>query len=815
MAVKNMPRERIEKYVPRPIEDKWANEWARTGLHETPNELPGKPNFYFLTMYPYPSGQVHVGHWYATAPADCAARFLRMRGNNVLFPMGFDAFGLPAENAAIRNKMHPAEWTESNMAHMRSQFRAMGAMIDWRREVVTCYPEYYRWNQWLFLKLLENGLAYRANAPVNWCPKDRTVLANEQVIGGRCERCETPVEKRALEQWFFRITKYADELLSFEGIDWPERVRVMQTNWIGRSEGAEMAFPVEGHEGAEIRFFTTRPDTVFGATFVVLAPEHPLVAKITAPDRREVVEAYVERAARESEIERTAQGADKTGVATGAYARNVFTDELVPIWIADYVLASYGTGAIMAVPGHDERDFAFAQKYGLDIREVISPDGTEHASLAEPYMGEGVMVRSGELTGRRSEDGKRAVAEEAKRSAIGGPSVTYRLRDWLISRQRYWGTPIPIVYCDRCGTVPVPYEQLPVVLPRDAEFNVEGGNPLAKVDAFVRTTCPNCAGPARRETDTMDTFVDSSWYMYRYLDPKIATAFMDKEIGRKWLPVSQYTGGIEHAILHLLYMRFVCKALRDLGELWFDEPALRLQNQGMIVFDSRKMSKSRGNVVGPDEYVARYGADTLRMFTMFMGPWTQGADWDSAGIDGVSRFLHGVWRLALSARVPGERDEALERDIHRAVQKVTTDIEHYHFNTAVAALMVLRSRLAESAGPTRDEGIRTLLLLLAPFAPFMAEELWARRGGTYSVHTQPWPTYDPDIAKAEEVVLVVQVDGKVRDRLTVAAGVSEDAARSAALASEKVQERLRGREVVKVIVVPGRLVSIVTRPAAG
>ena len=815
MAVKNMPRERIEKYVPRPIEDKWANEWARTGLHETPNELPGKPNFYFLTMYPYPSGQVHVGHWYATAPADCAARFLRMRGNNVLFPMGFDAFGLPAENAAIRNKMHPAEWTESNMAHMRSQFRAMGAMIDWRREVVTCYPEYYRWNQWLFLKLLENGLAYRANAPVNWCPKDRTVLANEQVIGGRCERCETPVEKRALEQWFFRITKYADELLSFEGIDWPERVRVMQTNWIGRSEGAEMAFPVEGHEGAEIRFFTTRPDTVFGATFVVLAPEHPLVAKITAPDRREVVEAYVERAARESEIERSAEGADKTGVATGAYARNVFTDELVPIWIADYVLASYGTGAIMAVPGHDERDFAFAQKYGLDIREVISPDGTEHASLAEPYMGEGVMVRSGELTGRRSEDGKRAVAEEAKRSAIGGPSVTYRLRDWLISRQRYWGTPIPIVYCDRCGTVPVPYEQLPVVLPRDAEFTVEGGNPLAKVDAFVRTTCPNCAGPARRETDTMDTFVDSSWYMYRYLDPKIATAFMDKEIGRKWLPVSQYTGGIEHAILHLLYMRFVCKALRDLGELWFDEPALRLQNQGMIVFDSRKMSKSRGNVVGPDEYVARYGADTLRMFTMFMGPWTQGADWDSAGIDGVSRFLHGVWRLALSAPVPGERDEALERDIHRAVQKVTTDIEHYHFNTAVAALMVLRSRLAESAGPTRDEGIRTLLLLLAPFAPFIAEELWARRGGTYSVHTQPWPTYDPDIAKAEEVVLVVQVDGKVRDRLTVAAGVSEDAARSAALASEKVQERLRGREVVKVIVVPGRLVSIVTRPAAG
>ena len=801
--------ERIEKYVPADVEKKWAAEWARTGLYQTPDEAPARPNFYFLTMYPYPSGSVHVGHWYAYAPADCAARFVRMRGHTVLFPMGFDAFGLPAENAAIRNKMHPARWTEENMEHMRGHFRAMGAMIDWRREVVTCYPEYYRWNQWIFLKLLENGLAYRASAPVNWCPKDQTVLANEQVVAGRCERCETPVVKRDLEQWFFRITKYADELLEFDGIDWPERVRVMQTNWIGRSEGAEIAFPVDGHD-ATIRFFTTRPDTIYGATFMVLAPEHELVARATTPPRKAEVEAYVAKARQESEIERTAEGVEKTGVFTGAYARNVLTDERIPIWIADYVLATYGTGAIMAVPAHDDRDFAFARKYGLEIREVVSPDGTEHESVDAPYTGEGTMVRSGAFTGTRTEEGKAKVAEEAKRRGIGGPSVTYRLRDWLISRQRYWGTPIPIVYCERCGTVPVPYDQLPVVLPRDAEFSTEGGNPLAKVEGFVRTTCPRCDGPARRETDTMDTFMDSSWYMYRYLDPKNDRAFMAEAPGRRWLPVDQYTGGIEHAILHLLYMRFIAKALRDLGELWFGEPALRLRNQGTIVFDSKKMSKSRGNVVGPDEYIARHGADTLRMFTMFMGPWTEGADWDPSGMEGVSRFLHGIWRLALSKPVAGPPDPALEREIHRTIQKVTHDLERYRFNTAVAALMKLRTSLERAAGPTRDEGIRTLVLLLAPFAPFVAEELWARRGGPYSVHTQKWPEYDAELAKAEEVLLVVQVDGRVRDRLTVPAGLSDDAAQAAALASEKVKAHVGARRVARVVVVPDRLVSIVT-----
>jgi len=806
-------KERTERYDPATIEPKWLDEWERSGLHETPDDPPaGKGNFYFLTMFPYPSGEVHIGHWYAFTPADTAARFMRMRGHNVLFPMGFDAFGLPAENAAIKRKMHPAIWTEKNMAHMREQFHRMGAAIDWRREVITCYPEYYRWNQWIFLKFLENGLAYRGKAPVNWCPKDQTVLANEQVIQGKCERCGTAVIKRDLEQWFFRITKYADELLSFEGLEWPDRVRVMQTNWIGRSEGAEMTFPVEGHAGAQIKFFTTRPDTIYGATFMVLAPEHELVERITTPEQREKVRAYAERARNTAEIERTTAEREKTGVFTGAYASNVFSGERIPIWIADYVLSTYGTGAIMAVPGHDERDFAFAKKFGLPIREVISPDSTEHGLLPEAYVGEGVMVRSGRYTGTPSEAGKEAVAAEAKERGIGGPSITYRLHDWLISRQRYWGTPIPIVYCDSDGAVPVPYDQLPVVLPRDAEFSYEGGNPLAKVEAFVKTTCPKCGKPARRETDTLDTFMDSSWYMYRYVDPKIASAFMNKEIARKWLPVDQYTGGIEHAILHLLYMRFVCKGLRDIGELWFGEPAVRLQNQGMIIFGGTKMSKSRGNVKSPDEYTERYGADTVRLFMMFLGPWTQGADWDAAGIDGCHRFLRRVWDLGVAPRQPtGPRDEAVDRAVHATIRKVTADLGDYAFNTAIAAMMELSNTLQKASGPSRDDGVDALVLLLAPFAPYISEELWHRRGGSESVHTQSWPAYDPRLAVATEVTIVVQIDGKVRDRMTVPAGTSERELEARALASERVRSLIGARKPTKVIVVPDRLVSIVTR----
>ncbi|MGH2498627.1 MAG: leucine--tRNA ligase, partial [Candidatus Limnocylindria bacterium] len=793
---------RRERYDAAAIERSWQERWAASGLHDTPDRS-DKPNFYFVTMYPYPSGEIHVGHWYAFAPSDCAARFLRMRGHNVLFPMGFDAFGLPAENAAIKRGLHPAEWTETNMAHMRGQFRAMGAAIDWRREVVTCYPEYYRWNQWLFLRFLERGLVYRASAAVNWCPQDETVLANEQVINGLCEYCQTAVEKRDLPQWFFRITAYADELLRFEGLDWPERVMLMQTNWIGRSEGAEISFPVEGHEGAEIRFFTTRPDTIYGATFMVLAPEHPLVERITAPDRRAQVDAYARAARAESEIERLAAGVDKTGVDTGAFARNVFTGERIPIWIADYVLMTYGTGAIMAVPAHDERDFAFARKYGLEIREVISPDapggdggggGPRRGALDAPYVGPGTMVHSGAFNGRSSEDGKRAVAEEARRRGLGRPSVTYRLRDWLISRQRYWGTPIPIVYCDTCGTVPVPEDQLPVVLPRDVQITGEGGSPLARHESFVKTSCPRCGARAKRETDTMDTFVDSSWYVYRYPDPDHTTAFMNPEIAREWLPVARYTGGIEHAILHLLYARFVCKVLRDMGELWFGEPFIHLRNQGTIVFGGRKMSKSRGNVEAPDAYVARYGADTVRMFMMFMGPWTEGSDWDASGIEGVHRFLSRVWTMATAEpAVDGGRDEELDRLLHRTIKKVTGDLEAYHFNTAIAALMELSNATQRASGPSRDEAVSMLPLLLAPFAPHIAEELWTRRGGSGSIHEQRWPEHDPALATLREVLLVVQVDGRMRDRIAVPAGLSEDAARAAALASERAKAHRDGR----------------------
>jgi leucyl-tRNA synthetase len=545
---------------------------------------------------------------------------------------------------------------------------------------------------------------------------------------------------------------------------------------------------------------------------MVLAPEHPLVAKITAPERRAEVEKYVEHARNMAEIDRASADREKTGVDTGAFARNVFTGERIPIFVADYVLSTYGTGAIMAVPGHDERDFEFAKKFGLDIREVISPDGTEHTALAAPYVGDGVMVRSGPFTGTRSEVGKTAVAAEAKKRGIGGPSVTYRLRDWLISRQRYWGTPIPIVHCDTDGAVPVPYDQLPVVLPRDVEFTGRGGSPLARVESFVNTTCPKCGKPARRDTDTMDTFVDSSWYMYRYVDPKIDTAFMDKAIGRKWLPVKQYTGGVEHAILHLLYMRFMTKALRDLGELWFDEPVVRFRYQGTIVFKGRKMSKSRGNVQTPDEYVKQYGADTLRLFMMFMGPWVDGADWNPSGIDGVHRFLWRVWELALTDPEPaGPRDVDVDGAVHRAIKKVTEDLSQEHFNTAVAAMMELSNTLQHARGTSRNDGVATLILLLAPFAPHVTEELWHRRGGTGSVHQQSWPAYDDAVAAPREVTIIAQVDGKVRDRIQMAAGLPDADVQRRVLASPKVQAALNGTKPAKVIVVRDRIVSIVTK----
>jgi leucyl-tRNA synthetase len=803
-------KRKIERYSPAALEEKWRERWAASRAHETP-DVSDRPNFYALTAFPYPSGDLHVGHWYAMAPSDAAARLKRMRGFNVLFPMGFDAFGINSENAAIDRNVHPRAWTEQNMENMRHQFRLMGAAIDWRRQVITCYPEYYRWNQWMFVKFFERGLAYRASAPVNWCPRDETVLADEQVINGLCERCDTPVIKKELTQWFYRITDYADELLRFDGLDWPERVRVMQTNWIGRSEGAEMAFAVDGPAGEGISFFTTRPDTVYGATFMVLAPEHPLVSTITVPARRDEVQAYVARAGQMAEIERTSAERPKTGIDTGATALNAFTGERIPVWVADYVLATYGTGAIMAVPAHDERDFAFARAYGIEIREVISPDGATHSSLDAAYVGEGVMVRSGPFTGMRSEEGQRAVAEEARRRGIGGPKVAYRLRDWLISRQRYWGTPIPVVYCERCGTVAVPEEQLPVVLPDDVEITGRGGSPLAKVQSFVETTCPRCSGPARRDTDTMDNFVDSSWYMYRYPDNKIDTAFMNEAAGQRWLPVQRYTIGIEHAILHLMYARFICKALADMGYLWFREPFLHLRNQGTIVFKGRKMSKSRGNVKAPDAYIARYGADTLRLFMMFMGPWTAGADWDASGIEGTSRFLHRVWELALSTTAAdGPRDKDVDAQVQRTIKKVTDDLEQYHFNTAVAALMELTRTLQHADGPSRADGVRTLVLLLAPLAPHITEELWERLGGRRSVHAENWPEYDPALATAREITLVVQVDGKTRDRISAPAGLSKGAAEEIALSSEPARKAMGGRTPERVVVVPDRLVNIVT-----
>jgi leucyl-tRNA synthetase len=808
----------MDRYRPADIERKWQETWEREGLYRVADET-DRDNHYFMTMYPYPSGDLHIGHWYAMTPSDAGARFRRMLGYNVLFPMGFDAFGLPAENAAIQRGVQPREWTMSNIANMRRQMRSMGTMFDWSREIVTCEPGYYRWNQWLFLKLLEKGLAYRALAPANWCPKDETVLANEQVIDGRCERCDTPVVRRDLVQWFLKITAYADELLRFEGIDWPDRIMTMQRNWIGRSEGARLRYPLEADADSSIEFFTTRPDTVYGATFMVLAPEHPLVRRIVSPAQRSEVEAYIDAARRRTEIERLALEREKTGVDTGGFARNVFTGEAIPVWIADYVLMSYGTGAIMAVPAHDERDFDFARRYGLPIREVISPDGTRHDELSAAYLGEGVMVNSGPFDGTPSSQGKAAVAAMARQRGWGDAAVTYRLRDWLISRQRYWGTPIPVIHCEGCGIVPVPERNLPVLLPEHADFQPRGESPLARDAAFVNVTCPRCGRPAKRETDTMDAFVDSSWYMYRYPNPGYDAGFMDPAAGRCWLPVDQYTGGAEHAVMHLLYARFFCKALRDMGLLWFDEPFVRLFNQGQIVLGGRRMSKSRGNVKAPDSYVERYGADAFRLFLMFIGPWEEGADWDDAGIEGTVRFLHRVWTIVLrhAERVPpnGPSVARLDRSTHRVIKRVTEDVERFRWNTALAALMEFARDLQSSRDPqsdSYDRAVRTLVLLLAPMAPHITEELWQRLGGRGSVHLERWPSYDPALAAEEKIVIVVQVDGKVRDRVEIAPGTTEAELRALARANPRVLARLDGgARIERIVVVPERLINVVTK----
>ncbi|MDQ7850367.1 MAG: leucine--tRNA ligase, partial [Armatimonadota bacterium] len=776
---------------------------------------------------PYPSGDLHIGHWYAMAPSDAAARFKRMQGYNVMFPIGFDAFGLPAENAAIQHGIHPYTWTMDNIERMRRQLRSMGASWDWEREVVTCDPGYYKWNQWFFLKMYQRGLAYRALAPVDWCPQDNTTLAREQVVGEDrvCERCGTPVVKKNLEQWFLKITAYADELLDFSHIDWPERVKVLQQNWIGRSGGVEFSLPVRDHPGRSFAVFTTRPDTVYGMTFAVLAPEHPLVDELTAPERRAEVEAYKFKAARASDIERLSTEKERDGVFIGAYAINPMNGESVPIFVADYVLLSYGTGAIQGVPAHDQRDFEFARRYGLPIRVVVAPPGWRGEELERAYLDEGIMVNSGPFDGLPSPEGWQRIADEMERRGVGRRMVTYRLHDWLISRQRYWGTPIPIIYCQTCGTVPVPEEDLPVLLPYDAEFRPTGESPLRYHEAFRKVRCPRCGGEdAERETDTMDTFIDSSWYQYRYLSPHDQTRPFDPEVGRYWLPVDQYTGGIEHAVMHLLYTRFWTKVMRDLGLVDFDEPMLRLYNQGIVLGpDGQRMSKSRGNVVDPDEQVRRYGADTVRGYLMFMRPWHEGGPWDPKGIEGVHRWLHRVWGLVTDPVPQDTRADAgislreVRHRTHATVKRVTEDLEHFRFNTAMAALMEFTNFLhsvkgtPSGSGPVWEEAIQALLLMLAPFVPHIAEELWARTGRPYSIHQQAWPQYDPELARAEEVTLVIQVNGKVRDRLQVPFDISAEEAKRLALESERVRRVLDGRPPSDVIVVPGRLVNVVVR----
>ena len=811
------------KYNPQEIEKKWQDKWAADRLYEVRDD-DNRPKFYALTMFPYTSGDLHIGHWYAMAPSDVHARFKRMQGYNVLHPMGFDAFGLPAENTAISRGIHPYTWTMENVENMRRQLKTLGAIYDWNREVITCLPEYYKWTEWFFLKLYQAGLAYRGEAPVNWCPRCQTVLANEQVVGeGSCERCGTGVIRKQLEQWFFRITKYADELLDFGGIDWPERIQIMQRNWIGKSTGTEISFGLE-HEGVdtkEIRVFTTRPDTIFGVTFFVLAPEHPLVPQLTTSEHKAEVEKYILQAQRQTEIERTALEKEKTGVFLGSYVINKLNGEPVPIWIADYALLGYGTGAVMGVPAHDQRDFEFATKFGLPIRVVIAPPDWSGEELESAYTGSGTMVNSGQFDGLPCEQGFEAICDYLETKEWGKRAVTYRIRDWLISRQRYWGAPIPMVYCDKCGIVPVPEKDLPVLLPPDAEFKPTGESPLKYCESFVNTTCPQCSSPARRETDTMDTFMCSSWYFLRYTSPNVDDFPFDDAKLKHWMPTDLYTGGAEHAVMHLLYARFFVKAIRDIGVVDFDEPFIRLFNQGTIVYQGDKMSKSRGNVVTPDEYVSELGADAIRAYIMFIGPWEQGGEWSDTGIIGISRWLNRVWNLVITGysekAVEPNAEKELSRLTHKTIRKVSSDMERFRFNTMLAALMEFTNYLGKVqeqgtvSASLWNEAIIDLLLLLAPTAPHLTEELWTRMGHPYSIHNQTWPKWDEELAREEEITLVIQVNGKLRDKVTVPVSITEAEAKELALSRERIKAYLIGKEVARIIYVPQRLVSIVAR----
>lgn len=855
------------RYDFKSIEEKWRDFWRERGFFK-PDLSDTSHKFYYLNMYPYPSGEMHVGHGRNWLIGDAYCRYLIMRGYNVLNPMGYDAFGLPAENAAIDHGIHPKTWTYNNIETFRRQFRQWGVEFDWDREIATCDPEYYKWNQWIFIQFYKRGLAYRKDAWVNWCPGCENVLANEQVIDGGCWRCKSQVEQRKLTQWFFKITQYAQELLDdLDKLeDWPERVKTMQRNWIGRSEGASIRFPVDGHDEM-IEAFTTRPDTIYGATFMVLAPEHPLVEKLTAPKRRQTVLRYVERSLAEGERVRQRIDREKTGEFTGTYAVNPANGQKIPIWVADYVLMGYGTGAIMAVPAHDGRDLEFAREHHLPVVPVIQPEDEplDGETMTEPFLEQGVMVNSGPFDGMPS--GPETIEkfiEYFEERGFGRRAVSYRLRDWLISRQRYWGTPIPMIHCERCGIVPVPEEELPVLLP-EVEFLGKKG--LAEIPEFYETECPECGGPARRDTDTMDTFVDSSWYYLRYISPHDDEKIFDTELVNKWLPVDQYVGGIEHAILHLLYSRFFTKALRDMGLLSFDEPFKRLFTQGMIthkayrckehgwihlkevrgdescprcqkplITEQSAMSKSKKNVVSPDEIIERYGADTERLYTLFMGPPERDIEWTEEGIRGAFRYLNRLWTLVwdyqdvvrespseeIHAEALNPRDRRLWQVLNAKIKAVTEDIEEFHFNTAVSALMELTNELYDYVahyngerekfcGPLFRRAIEGLILLVSPITPFIAEELWRVVGHEDAVLEQSWPSYSEEALELEEREIIIQVNGKLRDRIFVPASVSEDREELEKLALAKMEGRLDDKQVERVIVVPGRLVNVVVK----
>lgn len=834
-----------ERYNFTEVESKWQKKWEQDRLYKVIEEE-NKTKYYCLEMFPYPSGNLHMGHVRNYSIGDVVARFKTMRGFNVLHPMGWDAFGLPAENAAIKHSIPPAKWTLENIENMRKQLKTMGLSYDWDREVATCLPDYYKWTEWIFLQLYKNGLAYKKKAHVNWCPSCATVLANEQVVDGACERCDTVVEKKALEQWFFRITDYAQELLdSLEDMPgWPDKVKTMQDNWIGRSEGAEIDFIVE-KTGEKLTVFTTRQDTVYGVTYMVLAPEHPLVNElIKDTEYQQPVTEFIKKIQQKKEYERIATETEKEGMFIGGYVINPLNKERVPLWIANYVLLEYGTGAVMGVPAHDERDFEFARKYDLPVRIVIQPqDKDKELKLEEmetAYPGEGFMVNSGQFNGLPNVEGLKKVAEYLKETGNGQAKITYRLRDWLISRQRYWGAPIPIIYCDKCGTVPVPEKDLPVMLPLDVEFRPTGESPLNHIPEFLNTTCPECGGSGRRETDTMDTFVCSSWYFLRYTDPQNHEEAFNRDKVDYWMNVDQYIGGVEHAILHLMYARFFTKALSDFGLVSAREPFKNLLTQGMVLKDGSKMSKSKGNVVSPEEIIKKYGADTARLFILFAAPPERDLEWSDQGVEGSFRFLNRVWRLIYhyvgepdtsnsksevkglegkdSAASLSAADKELRRLLNVTIKRVTDDIEQrFNFNTAVSATMELVNGLyqyRENKEQNRhilSEAMNTLIILLAPFAPHICEELWQTLGNADSVHLQSWPVYNEEYLIADEIEVVLQINGKLREKILVPSQATAKEMETLALASEKVQAAILGKQIIKVIAVPGKLVNIVVK----